>query len=310
MGLPLISVAIPTYQRESVLVDTLLALLAQSPPPAEILVLDQTQRHRTEIHRKLERLDASGQIRWIRLPFPSITCSMNRGLAEARQEIVLFLDDDIRPEPGLIGAHAAAHESTGAALVAGRVIQPWQECLDFSRHHSFSFAGLESSWITEFMGGNFSLVRKVAIDLGGFDENFVKVAYRFEAEFADRLRRSGHRLYFEPEACIHHLKSTEGGTRSYGEHLTTAKPDHSVGAYYYTLRSWMGWRSLLVFASLAPRAIATRHHLRRPWWIPITLLAHSRGMFWALRLYSRGPRYLRTDRLPSSGEEPKERDST
>jgi len=36
------------------------------------------------------------------------------------------------------------------------------------------------------MGGNFSVKRDLALRLGGFDENFVHVAYRFEAEFCDR----------------------------------------------------------------------------------------------------------------------------
>jgi len=40
-----ISIVIPTYRREQVLVDTLHALLRQEPPADEILVVDQTERH-------------------------------------------------------------------------------------------------------------------------------------------------------------------------------------------------------------------------------------------------------------------------
>ena len=39
------------------------------------------------------------------------------------------------------------------------------------------------------------------------------------------------------------------------------------------------------------RAVMTRHHLRRPWWIPVTLVAELSGMAWALLLYARGPRH-------------------
>ncbi len=289
---PGITVAIPTYGRDQVLIDTLRDLRALEPPAAEILVLDQTLRHEETVERQLRAWDATGQIRWLRLPEPSITRAMNQGLLAAAQDIVLFLDDDIRPEPVLLQAHAVAHRTTGAALVAGRVIQPWQEGVDFSPDTEFHFAGLKPFWIDEFMGGNFSVRRDVALALGGFDENFVKVAYRFEAEFAHRLRRAGHRIYFEPKAYIHHLKDSDGGTRSYGEHLTTAKPDHAVGAFYYALRTWSGWRSLIGCLALVPRALATRHHLRQPWWIPVTLWAQLAGMAWALRLQQRGPRYL------------------
>jgi GT2 family glycosyltransferase len=207
---------------------------------------------------------------------------------------VLFLDDDIRAEPALIAAHHAAHQAHPNVLVAGRVIQPWQEGRDFSHDAHFHFAGLRSAWIDEFMGGNFSLRREAALELGGFDENFVKVAYRFEAEFAHRLRTSGGRIYFEPAACLHHLKAFGGGTRTFGDYLTTWRPDHAVGAYYFALRTRSGGRWLLDFVKRPIRAVVTRHHLRHPWWIPVTCLAELCGMGWALILALKGPRLVRT----------------
>jgi hypothetical protein len=138
------------------------------------------------------------------------------------------------------------------------------------------------------MGGNFSVLRQLAIRLGGFDENFVRVAYRFEAEFAQRWLGSGRRIYFEPAACLHHLKVADGGTRSYGDHRSTWRPDHSVGAYYYALRTGV-WRDFLVRPL---QAMATRHHLRHPLAIPTTILAELGGMLWAVGLFLRGPKRL------------------
>ena len=45
---------------------------------------------------------------------------------------MLFLDDDIIPHSALVEAHASASEKTGAALVAGRVVQPWPTLMDRS----------------------------------------------------------------------------------------------------------------------------------------------------------------------------------
>jgi GT2 family glycosyltransferase len=217
---------------------------------------------------------------------------MNRGLCEARQNSVLFVDDDIVPEPGLVQNHWRALEKTGAALVAGRVIQPWHEGKDLSKYDGFHFASMQAGWVREFMGGNFIVRREIALKLGGFDQQFVSVAYRFEAEFAHRLRQAGHQIFYEPAACIHHLKVSEGGTRTFGDHLRSFKPNHSVGAYYYILRTWSGWQSLVRFLRRPLQAIATRHHLRRPWWIPATLIAELSGMGWALLLAAQGPCYL------------------
>src|SRR3954467_14123125 len=113
-----ITVAIPTYGRDQILVDTIRHVLAHVPPPAEVLVLDQTREHLPQVAQMLEAWHRSTTIRWLRLPEPSIPRAMNRGLVEARCEIVLFLDDDILLEQGFLQAHANGHTQTDAGLVA------------------------------------------------------------------------------------------------------------------------------------------------------------------------------------------------
>jgi GT2 family glycosyltransferase len=142
------------------------------------------------------------------------------------------------------------------------------------------------------MGGNFSIRRELALRLGGFDENFVHVAYRFEAEFAKRALGAGWQIFFEPRASIRHLKAGTGGTRSYGNHLRTIRPSHSVGEYYFLLRSEKGLRRVLDLVSRTTRAVTTKHHVSHPWWIPATLAAETMGFIWAVRLHLRGPRLL------------------
>jgi len=288
----MLSVIIPTYNRERVLLDTIDYLLGLDLAPDEIVIVDQTPQHLAETQQALDALVVNNAIRVIRSETPSIPKAMNRGLVEARGDLVLFLDDDIAPEPSLIAAHLAAHTAHSGRLVVGRVIQPWQEGVDFSKDTTFHFASLRPAIVTEFLGGNFSLDRRMAISLGGFDENFVKAAYNFEAEYAFRWRNSGREIFYEPSACLHHLKVSDGGTRSFGEHLTVIGPAHSVGAYYCILRTWSGSKSLGAWLSRPLRSIATRFHLRHPWRIPPTLISEVAGMALALRLAARGPRYI------------------
>jgi GT2 family glycosyltransferase len=296
-----LTIVVPSYGRDGVLLDTLKHLFALNPPASEIIVVDQTDKHSPEASCALESWQSSAWMRWLRLNDPNIPGAMNRGLLEASHPIVLFLDDDIIPHRGLVEAHASALERTGAALVAGRIIQPWQVGRDFSDDDGFHFATTRPTWIQDFMGGNFSVRRDIMLRLGGFDERFVRVAYNFEAEFAHRLRRAGHRIYYEPTASIHHLKVSTGGTRTFGNHLRSHRPNHAVGAYYFILRTWSGWQSVGRFLARPLRAIATRHHLRQPWWIPTTLLAELSGMVWALVLAARGPRYLSSGKCLKDG---------
>lgn len=301
-----LSIAIPTYRREQVLLDTIRDLLALPDMADEILVVDQTPQHETATETTLQHWQATGQIVWLRLAKPSITHAMNQALLRAQGDVVLFVDDDIRPSLALVTAHKVAYQNPAVQVVAGQAIQPWQQPLPprfppqgeylidlESDPDKFPFNGGDPGWVRRFIGCNVSMRRDFALRLGGFDENFVQVAYRFEAEFASRVLALGERIWFEPTASLYHLKAERGGTRQFGEHLTTARPAHTVGKYYYWLQArGLTGRGLKILA--APwRALLTRHHLRQPWWIPVSLWAELVGLTWALWLWAQGPRLLR-----------------
>lgn len=291
----MISVVIPTYRREQVLLDTVGYLLRLERGPTEILVVDQSEEHLSSTSDALQAWDRDKKIRWICLAQPSITHAMNTGLERARGDIVVFLDDDIVPGANLLAAHALAHAGASCNIVAGQVLQPGEEVLqETAEGGEFLFCSGKRCWVEELMGGNFSVKRELALGLGGFDENFVRVAYRFEAEFCDRALCAGERILFEPGASIRHLRAAAGGTRSYGNHLTTVKPSHAVGAYYYLFRARRIRRRFGKVLLRMARSVRTRHHLRHPWWIAGTLLAELWGLAWAVWLYLDGPRLLGT----------------
>ena len=188
---------------------------------------------------------------------------MNTALRLATGDHVLFVDDDIIPSKDLLNVYEKVTHAHPDALIAGRVLQPW--------HHGepepeekkpFMYNTLTSRVCTEFIGCNFLLPRQAALRLGGFDAAFVRVAYRYEAEFAYRWRQYGQQILYEPRALIHHLRAQRGGTRSYGLHLTTIRPDHAVGRYYYLLRTHHLFAALYVSIGKVFKSILTRHHFR------------------------------------------------
>jgi GT2 family glycosyltransferase len=294
-----LSVAIPTYQRESVLVATLEALLAQ--PAAEVLVVDQTPHHEPGTEEALSGWQTKGKILWLRLETPSITHAMNTALVKAHGSVVLFLDDDIIPAAGLLSAHVTAYSSEEIWAVAGQVLQPGQEPAEVlaSEHGDILGASLEfpfnstrRAWIRSGMAGNLSVRRDQALRLGGFDENFVGVAYRFETEFCSRLADAGGKILFEPAASIRHLKAPRGGTRAFGNHLTSVSPAHGVGDYYFALRRGFSVEMVVYILRRPFREITTHFHLRHPWWVPVKWLGEMAALVWALALSLRGARYV------------------
>ena len=296
-----LTLAIPTFGREAVLIETLDLLLGLCPAAAEVVVVDQTTEHEPATVARLKELAQQGRIRLLH-QLPSIPQAMNRALREATGDLVLFVDDDLIPAPDLIGRHLEAHRSSNAVAVVGQVLQPGEEPVDVAHlpcqsgldaDLQFCFRSTQSATVQNVMAGNLSVNRKAALAAGGFDENFVGVAYRFETEFARRLSRTQGTICYEPSAFIRHLAAARGGTRSFGKHLTSARPEHSVGDYYFAMLEGAPTAAFVYCLSRLFRSVRTKFHLTHPWWIPVKLLGEIRGFFWAVRLRVKGQKLIR-----------------
>jgi GT2 family glycosyltransferase len=296
-----VSIAIPTYRRGEVLVATVERLLRQHDE-AEILLLDQTERHEPTVEAALSGWDASGKVRWIPLARPSIPGAMNEALRLSKRAVVLYLDDDVVPGANLVLAHAACYHDPAVWAVTGQVLQPGQGPAPLgkrARDHGFTadldfpFNCTERVTVANCMAGNLSVRRERALVAGGFDENFVGAAYRFETEFCRRLRAAGGVVLFEPSASLRHLRAPTGGIRSQGDHRGSASSAHGVGDYYFAFRH-AGRLGALAYVGRRPlREVCTQYHLARPWLIPVKLLGELRAIWLALALARNGPRYAK-----------------
>ncbi len=293
-----ISVAIATYRRGAILIETLDRLHSQDSL-FEVLVIDQTEVHDPVVRHALQAREREGHIRWIHHTPPGVIGAMNRALVEARSEIVLFLDDDVVPAPGLVDLHRDTYRLHAETLaVVGRVTQR-----EGSRHRGseassrradgflrrdleFDFDSLVSVWVENIIACNFSVRRERALALGGFDALFIPpVSYRFETDFAKRIIADGGRIRFNPEASVVHLRAGAGGTRSQGGHLTSISPLHGVGDYYYALKHGRGVERIFYMLRRPFREVCTRFHLRHPWWIPLKFVGELRALRLAMRLW-------------------------
>lgn len=286
-----VTIAIPTYNRGTILVETIERLLALEPRAAAIVVADQTKTHPPEVERRLRAWDADGTIRWLRLELPSIPRAMNDALAAAETPLVLFFDDDLIPAPAIVAAHADAHRDDAIWAVAGQVLQPGQEPAAGDAPADplhFRFNSSVAAFVNNVMAGNLSVKRERALSIGGFDENFTGAAYRFETDFAMRIAAAGGKVWFEPQASIRHLQLQTGGLRSYGDHRSAAIPAHSAGDYYFALHHephFWAYAARRLVANVATRYLATH-----PWLVPGKLIGETRGLLLARKLFRKGRR--------------------
>lgn len=230
VNLPLISAIVPTYAREEPLRDTLSDLIQQDYPNFEILVIDQTAHHQPETQAYLEELAESGKIRWFRVNWASLPGARNYAVRRASGEIILFIDDDVKLPAGFLAAHARNYlEKPDVGAVAGRVFDRMKlaeekegltieylppEAMNpgIGWYYLNLVHTVKPQQVLTARGCNMSFRREIFDKYGlWFDERFRGSAVREESDFCLRLRKTGYKIWYDPEAYLVHLGEETGG---------------------------------------------------------------------------------------------------
>ncbi|MBN3911356.1 MAG: glycosyltransferase family 2 protein [Nostoc sp. NMS1] len=227
---PLITVVIPTYGREEALRDSIVDVLKQDYPNFEVLVVDQTPTHQPEIQAYLEEMAGVGKIKWLRLNWASLPGARNYAVRRASGEIILFIDDDVQLTPELLSAHAKNYlQNPEVGAVAGRVFDRMKlgdsggdleieylppEAMDpgIAWYHIDLVHTIKPQQVLTTRGCNMSFRREIFTKYGlRFDERFRGSAVREESDFCLRVRKTGYKIWYDPEAHLVHLGEETGG---------------------------------------------------------------------------------------------------
>jgi GT2 family glycosyltransferase len=222
-----ISVVVPTYRRPGFVARTLASLAAQELPPNEVLVVDNAADDETAA--VVARLSATVPgLRRVVEPRLGVSAARNRGAAEARAELVAFLDDDAVASAGWLQALAgAARDLPGAVALAGPIHLRW------SRRCPAWLEGLES-WYGHFdlgprrapiaypqfpFASNLAFRRAALQAVGGFPVELgprgaTRIANEEDGLFR-RLHERGWPVAYEPGALVYHWVHEERLSRRY-----------------------------------------------------------------------------------------------
>ncbi len=122
-----VSILIATYNRAEVLRATLTAMCAvkRDGISVEWIVIDNNSNdHTAEVVRSFDR---HLPLRYLFEPRPGKNCALNKAITECPLgELVVFTDDDIRPDPDWLGAIVAASSRwADHAVFGGRILPEW-----------------------------------------------------------------------------------------------------------------------------------------------------------------------------------------
>jgi GT2 family glycosyltransferase len=253
---PVITLAIPVYNGARTLAEVLHAAGQQTCSPDEVLVIDDGS--------------TDGSVELAKRCGARIICHpVNRGLAsarntalqEARGELIVFIDADARPHPGLIQQLSGGFEDQRVAAVGGQVLElgtmaaqladRWRGI--FWRQTQGESILPEAAFV---VGACCCFRRRHALAVGGFSRSYPTNGE--DVELSLRLRHEGWRLIYNPAAQVSHLRQDSLGSlltmvyRHQRDHTRALRDLHS------TVRPL--WRNALRWGPVSIISSLHRHH--------------------------------------------------
>lgn len=218
---PAISAVLCTLDRGPDVEQTVRSLLDQRLPRErfEVLLVDNGS---TAANRAiLERLATAHAptVRYVREEQRGLSHARNRGIAEARADLIAFADDDARVTPTWLSTYVDAFARDPAAGVLGSKVElvhtvprpPWVEdwLLPYLGEFDRGDAPRPLDVLDCPRGGNMAFRRAVFDAIGGFSPAFGRkpgsLVSLEEVEICARAAAAGFRLGYVPGAPLLHL---------------------------------------------------------------------------------------------------------
>ena len=239
-----VSIIIPTYNRQAQLFQTLLKISKLEKQADEVIIVDQSDN--TVIGKKIIRTEYG--VKYLKIPTANAQAARNYAARRASSRILLFLDDDVDPEPGLVAAHLENYLDVSIHAVAGFYLEPgesetsqprdgiWWRPLTQLEQYPASYSQRVDSPLWPSCNG--SIRREVFLKLGGFDENY-RYTLLDDTDLAVRMKRAGYRCVHDPRARLFHRKEPTGGNRPVkpGDRVIASREKWYTWFYFF----WMNY---------------------------------------------------------------------
>lgn len=200
-----VSLYIPSFNADRYIESCIKAVLKQTYPIEEILVIDDGSADKT-------REIAS------RFPVKIVCHSFNKGLATARNtaikaatcDFIASLDADCVPDKNwlkiLIG-HFTSSKIGGIGgktteLPANNIVNSWR-----AAHMKQEWGEKKTGRIPFLFGSNNVFRKKCLIDIGGYDDKYVS-NYE-DVDICKRAKKAGYKLLYVPQASVSHIKKDD-----------------------------------------------------------------------------------------------------
>jgi hypothetical protein len=231
---------------------------------------------------------------------PSLTRARNAALASSQADLVVFIDDDVRLEPGFLAAYVDAAKAHPAAIgFVGRIESPSEPVVGRPRAigqvRATGYVDVNFNSINEDavyapltpMGANMAFRRQRMNRLFGkawFDAGLTGSAIREETTLSLAIHRAGEHLVFVPGAALTHFEARRGGCNNRGTRTLGERVEHRALETVFLARLYQS-AGLLHAASALRMAFVGVARARGPRDKLSTSAVHLAGFFRGRRRY-------------------------
>jgi glucosyl-dolichyl phosphate glucuronosyltransferase len=218
-----ISVIIATYNRYESLQKTLDSLLQQNDPGTfdyEIIIVDNKSTDKTK-ELVLDYISKfNNRLRYAFEPQQGLSNARNKGISEAKGEIIAFTDDDVTVEQNWLSSLVECFNKYDCDGIGGRVLPIYPENTPlWVRQNPVQIAGVvviydqgvtacpADETIERFIGANCAFKKNVFKDCGLYRTDLgagTPIMLGEDDEFYFRLLHNKKKLYYCPQAIIRH----------------------------------------------------------------------------------------------------------
>ncbi|HTX13817.1 MAG TPA: glycosyltransferase, partial [Candidatus Baltobacteraceae bacterium] len=200
---PRVTILIPAYNEESVIVDTVQAALASGYPHLEVLVVNDGSADRTAELVK-EHFGRDRRVRLLQQPNRGKPAALNHGLAEANGEVIVSIDADTIVDPEAVPRLIRHFADSKVAAVAGNVkvanrhkwITRWQ-ALEYITSQNLEKRAFDLlNCIPVVPGAAGAWRADVLRDSGGFSGETVAE----DTDLTLTIRRNGWKILYDEDA--------------------------------------------------------------------------------------------------------------
>lgn len=223
-----ISAVICTFNRVDHLINAIKSLISQdlNKQNFEILIIDNNSTDKTRSIIKKQILQFSGNMRYILEKNQGLSFARNRGIKEAKGDIISFLDDDAIASSHWLKSilNSFTKNLHRPSVVGGPVSLNWEiqkEDWCVGEIKRLLFSSVDYGDVPHFLedkkgpvGANIAFDREVLLqegiffntELGRIGNNLLSGE---ETEVMDSLRRGGYRVFYDPAARVSHFAPKE-----------------------------------------------------------------------------------------------------